>query len=445
LRKIWHGLPTFDSRDPSKSHRDCEFREYPVNVAFVLSCLADHFGGPVTVVKGLGSALARSGHNISYWATTGSHEQAQSTPVPGSHTYETNWPHRWYRSRALARGLRTDLPSIDMLHVNGFWPHPVYMSSRLAHKSGTPYILCPSGALEPWRLRSTRFKWLKKEAYLRSIGKSVMKCSACLHACSAQEAEHFRRAGHDGPVAIIPNGIDISEFTAADGDEAHMHWPDLRGRPVVLFLSRLSPEKGLDLLIRTWAELVRRRAHREAILMIAGPDDRGYRKTVEAMIEKNALQRRIVMSGMIRGRGKAALLRRADVLVLPSYSENFGIVVAEALACGTPVITTTGTPWNQLQSLDAGRWVAPEASELAGALRELLDMPESQRQAMGQRGRKLVEQHYTWDKVVGKFLTVCDCILRGGAVPLHPEPMELIPSESQSLLPFGPPAAGAVR
>lgn len=416
-----------------------------MNIAFVLSYLADHFGGPVTVVKGLGSALARSGHGISYWATTGGHGPAKSVPMPGSRVYETDWPHRWYRSRSLARDLRTALPSIDILHVNGFWPHPIYMSSRLAYESGTPYILCPSGALEPWRLRSTRFKWLKKAAYLRSIGRSVMKRSACLHACSAQEAEHFRRAGHDGPVAIIPNGVDISELSAPDQEEAHVHWRDLRGRPVVLFLSRLSPEKGLDLLIRTWAELVRLHAYREAILVIAGPDYRGYRKVVEAMIEKNSLQRQIVMPGMVQGRRKAALLRRADVLVLPSYSENFGIVVAEALACGTPVITTTGTPWKHLQDLDAGRWVAPEAAELTRALRELLDMPESQRRAMGQRGRRLIEQHYTWDKVIGKFLTVCECILQGRTVPLHPEPTESIPSESQSLLPLAPPAAGTVR
>jgi glycosyltransferase involved in cell wall biosynthesis len=125
---------------------------------------------------------------------------------------------------------------------------------------------------------------------------------------------------------------------------------------------------------------------------------------------------------MVTGRDKLALLRRADVFVLPSYSENFGIVVAEALACGTPVITTTGTPWKQLQDVDAGRWVPPREDELAQALRELLNMSRSERAAMGQRGQDLIQKNYAWDRIVKKYLTVYDCILTGKSIPFHPEP-----------------------
>jgi len=125
---------------------------------------------------------------------------------------------------------------------------------------------------------------------------------------------------------------------------------------------------------------------------------------------------------MVRGRRKLALLRRADIFVLPSYSENFGIVVVEALACGTPVITTKGTPWEQLQEVDAGRWVLPREAELARALRELLNMSQSERVAMGQRGQNLIQENYAWDRIVKKFLTVYDCILSEKSIPLHPEP-----------------------
>ena len=98
--------------------------------------------------------------------------------------------------------------------------------------------------------------------------------------------------------------------------------------------------------------------------------------------------------------------------------------MAEALACGTPVITTTGTPWEQLQKVDAGRWISPTVRAVRETLQELLDMPESQRRQMGERGVKLVREHYTWDLAARKFLTVCDCVLKGKSIPLHPEPME---------------------
>jgi glycosyltransferase involved in cell wall biosynthesis len=161
------------------------------------------------------------------------------------------------------------------------------------------------------------------------------------------------------------------------------------------------------------------------VLVIAGPDDRGYQRVVERMIAEHNLASRICMLGMVRGREKLALLRRADVFVLPSHSENFGIVVAEALACGTPVITTTGTPWEELHSVDAGRWVPPTKSELDQALRELLDLSESQRRQMGARGAALIREHYTWEQAARRFLTVCDCILQGRSIPLHPEPKQL--------------------
>jgi glycosyltransferase involved in cell wall biosynthesis len=185
-------------------------------------------------------------------------------------------------------------------------------------------------------------------------------------------------------------------------------------------MSRLSPEKGLDLLIPAWADVVKCPAYKDAVLVIAGPDDRGYRKVVERLIDKFNISSQTRMMGMIRGQKKLALLRRANVFVLPSYSENFGIVVAEALSCGTPVITTTGTPWQQLQEIDAGRWVPPQQGEIGQALREMLNMPDSQRKAMGQRGMALIKQNYTWDRVVPKFLTVYNCILSGKPIPLHP-------------------------
>lgn len=392
----------------------------PLNIAYVSPYLAERFGGPVAIVKNIGSILAALGHNVSYWATADKSDREELASIDSAHLYDIGWPRSWYRSKGLVRGLSAGIASVDIIHINEFWPHSVYAASHIARTNDTPYVLGPAGSLEPWRLRSSRRKWLKKMVYLNLVGKSMMQGAACLHAASAQEAGHFQRAGYRGPITVIPNGVDTKELTSGDGSEAEAYWPDLQERPVVLFMSRLSREKGLDILIPVWAELVKSPAYKDSILVIAGPDDRGYRKLVKGMIDSCDVGSQICMTGMVQGRRKLALFRRADIFVLPSYSENFGIVVAEALACGTPVITTTSTPWKQLQEVDAGRWVPPNEAELSQALRELLDMSESQRKTMGRRGMTLIKQNYTWDRVVPKFLTVYNCILNGKPIPLHP-------------------------
>jgi glycosyltransferase involved in cell wall biosynthesis len=391
-----------------------------MTIAFVLPHLADRFGGPVTVVKGIGSRLAKRGHEVSCWGTVDSNEGESPASLPNAHGYPVHWPRSWYRSRGLATGLSVAASDIDLMHVSLLWLYPPYIASRIAGARHIPYILAPSGTLERWALKKRRLKWLKKAIYLNITARTTMDGAACLHACSGKEAENFRAVGYKGPIAIIPNGIDASEFAPGEPAEAEAYWPRLKGRPVVAFMSRLSQEKGLDILVPLWAEMIKSRSYRDAILVIAGPDDRGYAKRVEAMVDRYGIGSHVMLPGMIQGQKKLALLRRADIFILPSYSENFGIVVAEALACGTPVITTTGTPWQELQEVDAGRWVLPSRPELAQALRELLDMSQSQREAMGQRGRTLVEQNYMWDAIVQKFETVCHCIRNGDSIPLYP-------------------------
>lgn len=392
-----------------------------MNIAFVLSYLDASFGGPVSVARGFGQYLTTMDHRVSYWAPGTLKPEVALSNMGAAHVYGFNWPHRWHRSKGLVQGLVDGCSEIDLVHISGFWLHPTYAGARVARKKGIPYVLCPSGTLEPWSLRRRKLKWLKKAIYLKAVAASTMDSAVCLHACSPKEAESFRTLGYGGPITIIPNGINMEEYAVGDAHEAEFHWPCLEDRPVVVFMSRLSPEKGLDLLIPAWADIVRSRPHREAILVIAGPDDRGYRRVVEAMLKRYRLSSRVLLPGMVQGRQKTSLLRRADIFVLPSYSENFGIVVAEALACGTPVITTMSTPWEQLPIVDAGRWVPPTKQDIGLALQELLGMSESQRKKMGKQGAALVSDNYSWDKVAGKFVTVCDCILHGRPIPLHPQ------------------------
>ena len=393
-----------------------------MNIACVLAYWHDRFGGPVTIVKKQGRALADMGHTISYWAPDEDDAGEETSPAGALHRYRCDWPRSWRRSKELVRALSLAAPAFDLIDVSELWGHTTHAASQVARAHGIPYVLRPAGGLEPWRLQHGHLRALKKKMYLKAVAKPIMDRAACLQAASTQELEGLRRVGYRGPVAIIPGGVDTATLQPGDPAESDEHWPELKNRPVVLFMSRLSPEKGLDLLVPLWADFVKAPAHRDALLVVAGPDYRGYRRTVEAMIERHGLQSGVRLVGMVQGPEKRALLSRADVFVLPSYSENFGIVVPEALACHTPVITTTGTPWQQLQSIDAGRQVSPTREGLTEALRELLAMSAAQREAMGRRGRELVERHYTWERVAGQFVTMCDCILKGKSIPLHPEP-----------------------
>jgi glycosyltransferase involved in cell wall biosynthesis len=178
----------------------------------------------------------------------------------------------------------------------------------------------------------------------------------------------------------------------------------------------LHPKKGIDVLLRAWARQkevtsdVWRVTSPDAdksfsplvswslspILVLAGSDLIGYRKDVEKMVKELGLEDSVVITGEVQGEMKDCLLANAEVFVLPSYSENFGIVVAEAMAWGRPVIASTGTPWKEVADAGAGWWVGPEEEALARALAQAIGMGQEELEAMGARGRELVERSYTW-------------------------------------------------
>jgi len=388
-----------------------------LNIAFVLPAISDRIGGPVCMVKNTGACLSTLGHRVSYWATGTEDDQRQVASLDSTYIFKPTWPHSWFRSRELASNLLREIPSIDILHINSVWPHSTYVAGRIARHSHTPYLLRPAGVfMHPWRYNS----W-KKKSYLSLVGNRILHRAACIQVSSEMEAQGCRTAGLTGPITVIPNGIDRQAFeTLPDKYAAEKYWPHLKDKLVLLFLSRISPEKGLDQCLAALRELIDKNNRREILLVIAGPDHKGHLKNVKRQVEDLHLESYVFFPGMIRGEAKPALYRRADIFVLPSYSENFGIVVTEALACETPVITTTGTPWQELQDIDAGRWVRPHKMELVQALSELADMSPRQRKMMGRRGREHVLQNYTWDVTARKLHTVYRCIINGEEIPRHP-------------------------
>ncbi|MBN1816597.1 MAG: glycosyltransferase [Sedimentisphaerales bacterium] len=395
-----------------------------MHIAHVVRSLESHMGGGPRSAMGLAMATQEFGHTVSCWSTYGlpSEETTSEGPI-AVYGFERNWPASWYRSVPLVQELDKRIHAVDVLHVHGFWSHPMLASSCLAKRNAIPMVLAPRGELNLKLVRNSLSKRLKKYAYLKSFGQTVLKRADCLQALSEREITAFRKAGYQGPVTVIPNGIDAKAYKdLPDPMWIEEQYPCLKQRRVVLFLARISPEKGLDVLLRAWSLLVARPSYRDAILILAGPDDRGYKTTARILAGRLGIADSVVFTDSVHGRQKAAFLSRSDVFVLPSYSEGFSMSVLEALACARPVLITPGCNFPEVTACHAGVCCEPQAEALEEALGHLLDMNSDQRSSMGRRGRDLVQRCYSWDHIAARIIQVYESILHGDEIPLHPTP-----------------------
>jgi glycosyltransferase involved in cell wall biosynthesis len=392
-----------------------------VHIAHVLSYLSARYGGPPNCAKGYGKAMVRLGLEVSYWATGDRSDYEELTWLGDAvHLFDASRPRRWYHSPPLVRQLELMVGSIDLIHLHEVWTHPLYASAKIARKHGKPYLVTPHGIFtQRWRYRT-----LKKVLYRALFAGPMISGSACMHALTDFEVEGLRAAGYTGTITVIPSGVDAEEFSnLPEPEETEEHWPALRGKRVVLFLARLSPEKGLDVLIPAWSEVVKSRSWSDCVLVIAGPDERGYGSVVKRLIESHGVANRVLLTGMVQGREKLSLISRADVYTLPSRSEGFSVSVLENLAAGKPALITVGCNFPEVCLVGAGLCVPPEKSAIADGLRKLLDMASKERIAMGNRGKQLILGNYTWESVARKLISVYKCILTGQAIPLYPEPI----------------------
>ncbi len=322
----------------------------------------------------------------------------------------------------LGRTLAEHAQWADLFHLHEVWSYPQYLGARHGSRSNMPYVLTPHGELGPKHMRHKGpLHHLKKRIYLRTVGRRVVFGAACLHVFTEAEAEGLREVGYRGPVTIVPNGIDFDEFASLpDAKEADERWPDLSGRRVVLFMSRLSPEKGLCRLIPAWKEIVRRESLSDSILVLAGPSDRGYGDTVQSMIAEYGVRDHVLQTGMVTGADRLRLLSRADVYTLPSFSEGFSMSLLEAMACGNVAVYTPNCNFPEAEEAGAGVCIEPSVGGLRDALVHCLELSVDQRQEIGRAARRLIRTDYTWKAVAAKMRTVYQCVVDGDTIPRYP-------------------------
>ena len=314
--------------------REVSSAERSLRAVHVIAGLGAAHGGPSYSVPRLCEMLAKIGVTTTLMVVAETEEFPCDTRVAGYDHRKFAWEHatlpilRKLRvSSGLARALRNEAIGTDVVHTHGLWLMPnVYAGWAAAHAK-TPLIVAPRGMLSPAALAFSR---INKMAFWRLVQGPAIQHAACFHATSHQEYEEIRAFGLPKPVAIVPNGVDLPE---------PQNMPALSAKTdrVVLSLGRIHPKKGLDLLIRAWAKL--EATHGEWRLRIVGPGERGHEAELQALVHNLELHR-VSIEPAIYGQQKYAAYQGAEVFVLPTLNENFGMTVAESLASETPVIST---------------------------------------------------------------------------------------------------------
>ena len=380
-----------------------------IHVFITISDIHLKSGGTSASVVALSEALSTNGYVVSlYTLAEGDEPLALGSDKPPFHlSMEKVEESFWGRVRAVrdvSITLRQALRNTDnsLIHDNGIWLPMNRMVTKIAIRTQVPLIVSTHGMMEPWALSYKKYK--KKLAWFL-YQKQNLKAAQVLHATAEKEAKNLRTLGIRKPIAIVPNGVTfpiLHNFSKLAGECR-----------TVLFLSRIHPVKGLEILVESWSK-IRPEGWR---VVVAGPNDHGYMKQVQRLIDAKGLTRSFEFIGAVFGDEKWSLMASADIFVLPSLSENFGIVVAEALLAEVPVITTKGTPWKDLVDHHCGWWVETGVEPLVAGLREAISLSDEQRREMGKRGRKLIESSYSWSKIAANMKNVYEWILGGGSPP----------------------------
>lgn len=366
-----------------------------ISVCQVVASINIRTGGPAVSVPALAAELERCGVASPIVTIDDPRHGPQNLPAGVRvASIVANALSRNCRGASLQFGaaLAAEARTADIVHSHGVWMMQNREARIAALGAAKPLVISPRGMLEAWSL--AHGAWKKRLAWLLYEGKN-MRAAAAFHATSSAEAESIRALGLRAPIAVIPNGVACPPPDAIPARSVlDSAFPALRDRRFCLFLSRLHPKKGIELLLAAWARETSGR-----VLLIAGPGDESYRAVLAKLACESGCESRVILAGMVEGPTKAALLAHADLLVLPTHSENFGMVVAESLAHGTPTITTKGTPWRDLATHRCGWWIERDADALLAALNESAAMSIAQLREMGAHGRNLVESKYSWHRV----------------------------------------------
>lgn len=306
----------------------------------------------------------------------------------------------------------------DLIQMQSMWAKSYHQVAQIAHKHNIPYLITPRGMLEPWSL--SQKKWKKKLALMLYQMKDLQR-AACIFTTAEMEAQHVRELGVKAPMSVIPNGIETDGYacrTSMDGVKKQ-----------ILFLSRVHVKKGIEILIESFNKLrAESLEFRDWTVVIVGNGEEEYIESLKLRVKSLELEDCIKILPPVFGEAKTKLYQESSLFCLPSYSENFGMVIAEAMSCGVPAITTNGTPWQLLNgdcttmgaSLNmlgndkrTGWCIELSVENLEKALREAMSMDPTALYEMGQRGSRMINENFNYRSVAQKTKRLYEWIVEG--------------------------------
>lgn len=353
-----------------------------MKVLLTINDLSASSGGPTTCTCDLMNALFKVNSDVRL-LTRGARDENDILVGDGEEWLQT-FPFDYISPLQFSKNIKKVLQDIDvdLYHCNGLWMYSNHITCKVARDKGKPYILSPHGMLYPNALRYKR--WKKWPMLKLWFNKDVHK-AACLHATCDAEARHIRTYGYKGPIAVIPNPVVFHKYATLATSKP-------MDKIQIGFLGRLNPIKKIEQVLYALATLSADEKSK-FVFKIIGKGWDEYEAFLRSEVDRLCLNDMVEFVGFVNGKEKYALLRDFAALFVPSESENFGMIVPEALICGTPVFASTGTPWSELNN-GYGWWRHNSVENIADILRELLVKSESDILAMGSKGRLAMEQNY---------------------------------------------------
>ena len=393
-----------------------------MKVLHAIASISPIHGGPTQAALSMVRALRVEGIDAEVVTTNDDAEKLLDVPLNRRVEYEQvpvwflkrfPWRMKEYLfSPALTGWLRQHIQHYELIHTHYLFSYASTCAAALACYHRIPYIASTMGQLAPWALAQSR---RKKQVYSWVIERRRLNQATAIHCTAAAEAQDVVNFGIQSPTFTLPLGVDIPVVWPNAGALLRQQYDIAAETPVVLFLSRLHYKKQPDLLLRVLAQL-----QSEAVdfhLILAGAGDRAYEESLKQLIGTLNLTDRVSMPGFVSGKEKDLLLQGADLFVLPSFSENFGIAVAEALAAGLPAIVTLDVQIApEIAAAQAGWVIEGDAATLKQAIAKLLATPEWRYQ-LGENGRLLARQRYGWPAIAHRLAAIYQTIAKTGTLP----------------------------